>query len=1169
MKYSDIISINSYFQDVFDIVSEEGDYWKSFIPNNKFDGMLKSVITCLVNPEVKKRKSIWIQGTYGTGKSHATSVIKHILSDSFGEVEEYLNNHKNHQLKAEVLNFRKNNKVFPVLLKGVYNITDNKDLDFVLQNQVKRALKDSGISLNTKSDFELIIDMLNDPDFDDFWKRVIKSNQELSMQLNSAQDLIPYMEQGNHEMLKKVHELLKEKKMFVAYKSITDWLEEVLKELVSKNKANSLMIFWDEATALIDSSERKVILNQLQNIAELSKKGIYLYIVSHKKLDVIESYKELKEDEKNQAKDRFEIEDYSMQPITTYHIISGALKKSDPEKWLELKNRFIENNPSIGDIINKLTSIEGVEVKEKIKDIFPIHPYTAYLATFVSRNIGSTERSIFKFLNDKELGFIKYIENDIENNELLTANYIWDFFLEDFNKDTTGRFSAVIDKFGIHESILDEKGNEYIAVFKVALLLNILYKITITANNNPEKNLVIPHENNIKSAFVGTGIYNNVNAILEYFDNNQIVHRSPEGLYEVAFSALPSHKVEEQKRKELLSYEDITSVLNNFGAKKLELSNQIKQGILRETEINFYWAGEIESSLRKKIESGFKKPYAIHIAVLLLRGKTPVLDDLIGKEEKSKSIVIEAIKKLAEEEEFSNSIFLLINEEFGNKRLERLAENIANYNVSNTLNLQNEANLYLNRSEQYISDWINTIKSGEVDVIFNGQTYKKAFSVIAKYLNEDISKKIFRYGLDNMSSLAVTTVWSTAKSEKAVEHFTFADSRDDLLEKLSKSSQFKTLSNILKNSSGEFIITNNLKLRDDVDTEHPTYKVYSKVKEVLEKQKGKTTFNLGTELAFLHRPPYGLYTNMVNMALTGYALRDFIGNVYEESTGKLVEKDLMRDKVLSLFDYWQSGDDKEKLNLRFSTEEEKKLLEKLKSIFKLDSTDGLNNVKWKIREQFVEKYKCPLWALKYSADLVSDNLQKALDELFKFTVSLDTEIGQTEINKLLDIIENNIIDILQITKKENASNSFNEYLKAIEDIEIQEEEIGSIFDHLSTCMQEELSFWKEDDVKYKVVLWKIKQQSEKKKQNDAGNGASGGYGGNGYNGGNGSAFDPSNGYTTGEGNTASDSDRVEKKNRVINKVKGYNGSVETLKEKFVKLLEEHTELLDTIDGLFE
>ncbi|MCM8783057.1 MAG: hypothetical protein NC909_01485 [Candidatus Omnitrophica bacterium] len=111
MKYKDILGLYEYFQPVYDITSERGDYWKQFIPTKTFLDTLKTFLNSLESKESQNRKSIWLQGAYGTGKSHATGVIKHLLWDDLEKIEDFIEKISDAQLRERLRNFRKENKV--------------------------------------------------------------------------------------------------------------------------------------------------------------------------------------------------------------------------------------------------------------------------------------------------------------------------------------------------------------------------------------------------------------------------------------------------------------------------------------------------------------------------------------------------------------------------------------------------------------------------------------------------------------------------------------------------------------------------------------------------------------------------------------------------------------------------------------------------------------------------------------------------------------------------------------------------------------------------------------------------------------------------------------------------------------------------------------------------
>ena len=68
-KYSDAIKIRET-KSAYSIQTEEDNEWKNFIPNEQFNEILQKVIGSVSNKVVDEHRSFWLEGTYGTGKSH-------------------------------------------------------------------------------------------------------------------------------------------------------------------------------------------------------------------------------------------------------------------------------------------------------------------------------------------------------------------------------------------------------------------------------------------------------------------------------------------------------------------------------------------------------------------------------------------------------------------------------------------------------------------------------------------------------------------------------------------------------------------------------------------------------------------------------------------------------------------------------------------------------------------------------------------------------------------------------------------------------------------------------------------------------------------------------------------------------------------------------------------
>ena len=158
MKYNELVTIKPGYNDVFNMIDEQKDYWKSFVINKKFEDNLIRILKVFTSPIENDHKSIWVQGTYGTGKSHSTSVVKHLLSDPLEDISGFINNLMSSQLRSELLSYRSKKKIFPVVIKGNNNIADATDMSYVIQTSVKNSLKAAGFELSVKSDFECLFD---------------------------------------------------------------------------------------------------------------------------------------------------------------------------------------------------------------------------------------------------------------------------------------------------------------------------------------------------------------------------------------------------------------------------------------------------------------------------------------------------------------------------------------------------------------------------------------------------------------------------------------------------------------------------------------------------------------------------------------------------------------------------------------------------------------------------------------------------------------------------------------------------------------------------------------------------------------------------------------------------------------------------------------------------
>lgn len=1054
MRYEEIIELNDYFQPVYDLENEVGTYWKQFIPNEKFYKVLSETINSLTeSSKPEEKKSIWLQGAYGTGKSHVASVIKHLLFDDLEEINDFIESLED-QIEFKLKNFRKSKRAFPVVLKGTSSIIDNRTFALVIEKAVKNSLKKEGFEIATKTDFDRMITKLKSDEIN--WEKILNGT-ELEI-YGTKNDIILKLEQENITILRKIENILSQKGIHFSIENIANWLVEVQNELKNKNIADYLIIFWDEFTGILELPKSGLLLTELQNIAELSiNKNVYLFVIAHRK-----PYKtEFSKDDVEKILGRFKVLDYSMEPITTYHIINGAIKKKDMNKFIEIKNEYIDLK--YRELIHDIARKEGIQVKKALEDIFPIHAYTAYLATFIARNIGSMERSIFEFLYGKpgvEVSFKKFIkENPGDNGKIfLTPDYLWDFFYEEFERMENEKIYAALEKYKLYKNKLEDQGITYLTVFKGILLLNILFKFVELGTPS----FIEPSEKNIMNLFAGVIDKKDLINILSFIDHNQIVNKTPDNLYLITTSSLPYKEIENEKNKIKNEYSTIDNILDKEYKDKLQ--NFINSFIKREIEFTIMDANLNEYLIRKKVEKAFKKGYTIHLCLFL------------GRSEQELQQTKVTLKKISNDEDLKNIIFVISDATLEDRTFNKFIEYKARARVADKHNNSEERNINEGYAKKIIEEWINQIQSGYVEWFLQNESNKDLMPSFLEKINEYFSIKIFNYGIDNIKKLQLPHIWKKQKSQKALEIFLFSRNREDIEEK-TKSNPWIYLREIIKDNKGEYIVDADLEIKKENFEDHPIKKMEMEINKAFEREKNKGVFNLGDILKFLTKPPYGLYCNMISMAAIGFLMRKYIGKLFEAGTGIPIQKEVMRDKILTLFDYWEEERYKEKLEVRFGTEEEERLIEILKNIFKLEEAVSLNDVRWKIRE-WVKNHGFPIWVFKF-AENIYESLTKAVDTIFELVQSIDKELTYDKIRNYLNTIENVRYDFEILIERENPYELFKKWLKCIEKVDISsEEDINEVIEYIKKNMQEEIASWTEDKVRDKVKDWYMEKLKE-------------------------------------------------------------------------------------------
>ena len=1066
MKYSELIGVKEGYNDVFDMVNEQKGYWNRFVTNKQFEDNLIKIMRVFQSPVSNDHKSIWIQGTYGTGKSHSTSVIKHLLSDPIEEIESFINNLMSNQLRSEIFAYRRNRNVFPVVIKGNNNITEANDMNSVIQKEVKSAFKKAGITLNVSSDFDTVLKLLKDPNFASICDELVKN--DLCNYLSTKEELYEKLESEDPGILKIIHKKLKQYNLFAATNNITNWLKEVRKFIRENKIATDLVIFWDEFTSLLSISERRAIYSIVQDIAELSKSeesGIYIFLITHTSYETSDVVKDMGSDERQHIRDRFVFLPYQIQYDTTYTILFAALNRQKPDVLNKLVDERIKRNLEVIDCLDNVVndSSDPEESKHKIYGLYPFHPYTAYISTFLARIIGSSERSVFNFINDRDNGFLAFIENDVDKVKFLNIDLLWDFFLEKFKENP--KYTEILDVYKKNMDSVKAKGNAHFAIFKSILLLNIMQSTAGTEEDSDERSLTSPSIANIQRAYSGTYTKDFIQKCLDQLDEDGIIQKTPDNKYQFAVSSVPREKINSKLIPLREQYSSVSNILSTFPASSERIKKVIVEStnLKRPSVVELFGADYKETSLKNQLDLTVKE-YPGHVIIaLFMHLGFPISDnnsELTQDELRSKLI------EISNSEKYRNVVFLQLNNvTFEKRRYDGFLEQLARMQIANESGSTSEGTSFKQAAARWVAQFVESVcNDGNVHLIFSGSINSCSYSMVPAKVTEKILPAIYKYGLDGLKRIK-NTIW---KIKKAPQPKTIAKMLSATKQEILNDSK---MCDLLLNEMGECVFDDNLEVIGTY-SETPVTRLCSEVKRIMNEHQNDTNMDVTNYFEWMFKPPYGYIMTESSMAALGLAFRPFVNKMFITNTSSIVDALKMVTFVTDLMDYYlRTEKDTTTLHIRFSSQEERDLMEALINTFGLDKNenDGLLNIKWNLRDKFKRDNKAPLWVLKY-VPKENAKLAPLFDDLFEFTQKQNDEIDTKIVTSLLKEIKDKRLDIINAindVKKEDC-------LKLYVSYQFRKEgqpqlDVDECIAYIKDKLSGEIIFWNERDVTTQIT----------------------------------------------------------------------------------------------------
>lgn len=528
-RYSQYFNIDEkYYAVVTKKLIDEGKVrWERFYPHETFIQLLHQVVAMLSG---KETKSIWVEGTYGTGKSHATLTLKCLLEAPECEVRAYF---KDYGLSEDLCNKflaarseEMNGKLIVVHRIGSSNIKNDDDLIWAVQDSVSRALQDKSVTNMAAGTMkEALLAWINErPANKEYLANLISEvprsfggmGMDMVIQILQSDD-----EKSVETLMEKLVTLCRENgilAMNMDAEKLAAWLEDV----IDKNGLGAIVFIWDEFSEYFKNCQNS--LTGFQTLTHVSfNKPFYFVIVTHESDGLIVNQSDRSKISNRFIEPRVHIE---LPDNMAFRLMAQAMKETDDpvmqKEWQQVKQGL---NSRLGTVRNRITTGAKKHAKagaktilsdDDLQKIVPLHPYAALILKHISRVFTASQRSMFDFIvardpeadriNDSDENILacrafKWFINHngvMSSNNLMTVDMLWDFFNAKAGGNMNPDALEILNNFDTLSSEYHLNPEEQ-RVLRTVLLMNAI------CTRVQEADMLIPTYENIDLAFLGTG----------------------------------------------------------------------------------------------------------------------------------------------------------------------------------------------------------------------------------------------------------------------------------------------------------------------------------------------------------------------------------------------------------------------------------------------------------------------------------------------------------------------------------------------------------------------------------------------------------------------------------------------------------------------------------------
>lgn len=556
------ISPKYYAAVTADLIEQGEVSWKGFLPHETFVKLLEVTYKALSGQDPR---SIWVEGAYGTGKSHAVLTVKSILDATDEEVIAYFDDFGLRQdLRDQYIALKNGGKILTIHRVGSAGIDTDLDLILAVQQSIMAALKANGIENHGDASMkDAFLRWVESPVNRDYFEALIRQEKYAwTFAGATAQDVVERLNTGSDKIveatMRNVMTVLKDAGQYGLFSDVND-MANWIKSVIEENNLSAILFVWDEFSEYFMS--HPVSLTGFQTLAEISASHpFYFMLVTHESRGLFVDAATAKKTFNRFVGDSTVRID--LPENIAFDLMAKAMKTTtDPvlaPQWQRDKNDLNDELVSVRNLIvstaKRQTSLghKTVISDDQLRNIVPMHPYAALILMQIAVLFTSNQRSMFDFIISNDMtdakAFKWYINTfgPDDDQNLLTVDLLWDFFYGKGQNGLDDAVRGILDNYrtlNADRLLPDEQ-----RVLKVILLLQAI------AFRKGDNELLRPNAQNLDLAFAGTDwSKGKALAIANGLIEKGIIFQKPVGggktEYSVANGATPDVNIDEMIRK--------------------------------------------------------------------------------------------------------------------------------------------------------------------------------------------------------------------------------------------------------------------------------------------------------------------------------------------------------------------------------------------------------------------------------------------------------------------------------------------------------------------------------------------------------------------------------------------------------------------------------------------